>query len=100
MKRQHYIVYGLAASVVAILKMMLTVQSETAPLQYLVTFSGVRPQQLRMLTFLILWLLNQCGISLTVGEAIVDTAACFGYIVFVGRILSHFQPDVNKYCAL
>jgi hypothetical protein len=100
MKRQHYRVYGIAAAGVAVTKMMLTVQSETAPLQYLVTFSGIRPQQLRMLTFPILWLLNQCGISLRLGEAIVDATACFGYFVYVSRILAHVKPDINRYSVL
>jgi hypothetical protein len=100
MKRQHYIAYGLAAASVAVLKLQLTQQSETAPLDALVHFYGIRPQQLRMLTFPLLWLLNQCGINLNVAEAIIDAAACFGYLIYVNRILTHFEPTSNKYSAL
>jgi hypothetical protein len=100
MRRQHYIAYGVAAIAGGGLKSWFTVQSETAPLDALVHFEGIRPQQLRMLTFPILWLLGQCGISLSVAETIVDIAACFGYLVFVRRILTHFVPDMNPYATL
>ena len=100
MKRQHYILYAVAAVAVALLKSLLTRESETASLASLVSFGGIRPQQLRMLTFPLMWVMHQLGISLPAAEVAIDAIACFGYLLLVSAILSHFSASINRYAAL
>ena len=53
-----------------------------------------------MLTLPFLWLFHQLGLSLPVAEVGIDSIACFGYLIFVKRILTHFEPGINKHASL
>lgn len=73
---------------------MLTLQSATAPLSELTSFTAIRPQQLRVLTLPVLLLLNKIGFDLATAEIIIDTVAVFGYLLIVHKILSRHLPNI------